>query len=278
MMQGIFITDDDGNLPYSGVDIENNVVLGGNWTSIGVSHSSDATVVNNYVTALNMLNATTGTTQLSEISVNHVAAATMTGNHASAYLFGSLDDSYFSGNVVAAPIAKDQAIQSTADGYMAQIHGQNLAVAMPGGGQLLVGTDGADSLVGGSGDDTMIGGAGADTIVAGSGADHMVGGDGADVFVFNSISESTLSNPDTIADFTHAEADLVDLSGIDAKTGGSDDAFTIVKYFTKHAGELRIDFNTDHVEIRGDVNGDGIADFQINVNTTRVLTASDFIL
>jgi Ca2+-binding RTX toxin-like protein len=271
LMQGIFITDGDGNLPFSGVDIENNVVLGGNWNSIEVSHATDAKLVNNYATALNVINSATGTPMLSQVVLQNVDTVTMTGNHASVYVYGGMGDTYFSGNTLSTAIGSDQAVQATADHLLSQIQGQNLSAAQTGTpGQIIFGTDAADSLVGTSANDTEFGGAGNDTLKGGSGADHLVGGDGADVFLFQSTSGSTVAAPDTIADFSHAEGDLIDLSGI-SKT------FSIVKYFDKHPNELTITFNVDHQEIRGDVNGDGIVDFQINVDSGKTLLSSDFI-
>ena len=68
------------------------------------------------------------------------------------------------------------------------------------GNDVLDGGDGNDVLYGEGGDDVLIGGAGNDTL-------H--GGTGADTFVFNS-----LDGTDTVKDFSFAEGDKLDITGI----------------------------------------------------------------
>jgi Ca2+-binding RTX toxin-like protein len=85
-------------------------------------------------------------------------------------------------------------------------------------------TDGKIHLEGGAGSDTLIGGAGNDTISGGAGADNLTGGGGRDTFVYNSVSDSTGSQFDTIHGFDF-KLDHIQLTfavaGIDAavKTG-----------------------------------------------------------
>jgi Ca2+-binding RTX toxin-like protein len=82
-----------------------------------------------------------------------------------------------------------------------------------------LGGPGNDVLRGGSGDDRLLGGTGEDVLVGGLGqrrADR--GGADADRFVYNSVQESPLgaANRDRINDFSSAQGDRIDLSGIDA--------------------------------------------------------------
>ncbi|HTQ15239.1 MAG TPA: hypothetical protein VMH86_15310 [Rhizomicrobium sp.] len=137
-----------------------------------------------------------------------------------------------------------------------------------------------DVLTGDSGNNTLIGGAGNDVLTGGLGSDTLYGGLGADHFVFTSIADSAGGAADKIMDFSHADGDVIDLSAIDAITGGSDDAFTLVSGgFTHHAGQLIVlNVGTDTYSVRGDVNGDGVADFFITVHSSTALVASDFIL
>jgi len=156
-----------------------------------------------------------------------------------------------------------------------------------GGADTLTGGDGADSLSGGSYSDSLVGGAGADTInggtgtdvlYGGSGADNLYGGTSADRFVFRSTSDSPTSARDSIRDFSHSQGDKIDLSGIDAKTTvAGDQAFTLVSSFTKVAGQLTVGAEGDHLVVAGDVTGDGVADFAINVYTTLKPSGADFI-
>lgn len=149
------------------------------------------------------------------------------------------------------------------------------------GDDLVQGLKGDDFLGGGQGDDTLIGGKGNDTLHGGVGADRLIGGAGADVFSFGSITDSTIhaDGRDSIADFHHAQGDLVDLSQIDADvTADGDQAFTLVSQFSGHAGELVLAQTAFGYNVEGDVDGDGHADFLIAVHTTDALGAGDFVL
>jgi Ca2+-binding RTX toxin-like protein len=133
----------------------------------------------------------------------------------------------------------------------------------------------------GSGNDVLDGGAGNDTLVGGSAADTLTGGTGADTFVYDAIGDSLPSAPDTIADFSHADGDKIDLHAIDADTTQSgNQAFHLGGgSFTDNPGEL-IQFSDGHGDtvVAGDVNGDGVADFEIVLAHAPVLVAGDFVL
>jgi serralysin len=136
------------------------------------------------------------------------------------------------------------------------------------GDDILDGVFDDDVLFGGAGNDTLLGGDGDDLLIGGAGNNIYVGGYGADVFRFTSLGVK-----DTIKDFTRG-VDKIDLSQLDAKTGGAVDPFKWLGdgAFTKTAGELhtvRID-GLNYLE--GDVNGDGIADFSIQTNNKIVIT------
>lgn len=150
----------------------------------------------------------------------------------------------------------------------------------------LYGLNGADTLNGGGGDDFLYGGAGNDVVRGGDGADVLKGDSGNDRFDWNSVSEAGLgAGRDQALDFTH-NADKLDVSSIDANANtGTDDAFTYIgtAAFSGTAGQLRAqvvhDASGDYTIVQGDVNGDGVADFEIAlVGYTASLPASDFIL
>ena len=104
---------------------------------------------------------------------------------------------------------------------------------------------------------------------------------GADVFVFASLADSgtTKATRDLIVDFVQGE-DTFDLSGIDAVTGGGDDAFTFIGTgaFSGTAGELRAVALGPNTLVSADVNGDAAADFTVLVTGNHVLLGSDFVL
>ena len=145
------------------------------------------------------------------------------------------------------------------------------------------GNMGRNTLSGGAGADTLSGGQGNDHLIGGTGADRLIGGAGADVFVFQTLRDSTViaAGRDTIVDFRSAQGDKIDLSDLDANTGiAGDQAFSLIGTgsFTGTAGELRLATSALKTVVLGDVDGDGAADFAIQVNTTAALSAADFIL
>ena len=151
------------------------------------------------------------------------------------------------------------------------------------------GQNGSDALLGGLGADLLYGGLGADTLTGGAGADGFVGDLGRDVlrsnldttqdvFVFNATAESTVGlSHDVIAGY-EAGIDLIDLSAIDADinlAGHQDLVFTGTTP-TSHAVWYRL--RGADLVVRADVNGDGLADFEVLIKVAGALTADDFLL
>lgn len=123
---------------------------------------------------------------------------------------------------------------------------------------------------------TLSGGDGSDTLIGGTGQDTLTGGAGTDIFKFTQLLDSAVKTPDKITDFVSG-TDKVDLSGIDANSlVASDQAFTFIgsAAFSKVAGQLRFASGV----LTGDTNGDGVADFQINMTGVSVLLVSDIVL
>ncbi|WP_435257285.1 calcium-binding protein [Thioclava sp. FR2] len=157
-----------------------------------------------------------------------------------------------------------------------------------GGNDFLLGEDGNDTIWagqgndfvgGGAGDDVMYatngvnriyGGVGNDTIHAGLGRDVMTGSPGADVFVFSDLATIGIgTGRDVITDFTPGsdKIDLRDLdqtfNGVAGLIGGGHSSF----YFFAPAGLLI-----------GDQDGDGVADWVIQLIGSPMVTATDFLL
>jgi Ca2+-binding RTX toxin-like protein len=152
--------------------------------------------------------------------------------------------------------------------------GSSTANRIEGGG-------GADKIDGGAANDVIIGGDGNDRLTGSAGADQLWGGTGTDLFVFGGIGHSTVANQDTIFDFSHADGDKIDLSVIDANsTLKGNSAFTLVSAFSGQVGQLVAQFDVVSASyaVGGDVNGDGIADFAVQVFSNTPLIAADFIL
>ena len=146
----------------------------------------------------------------------------------------------------------------------------------------LIGFSGSDVLNGSGGDDTLWGGQGNDTLNGGTGHDTMLGGLDTDTFVFtNSADSAAGTGRDSIGDFEHA-IDKIELFTIDAMSGTiENDAFIFIgaAAFGQIAGELRVTAAAPGVQIvEADLDGDGVADFEIAVTASATLTAADFIL
>ncbi|SFK69470.1 M10 family metallopeptidase C-terminal domain-containing protein, partial [Caulobacter sp. UNC279MFTsu5.1] len=139
----------------------------------------------------------------------------------------------------------------------------------------------ADTLVGAGGNDILYGLDGNDILTGAGGADFMLGGAGADTFVYTSAGESSPFATDLIFDFSSAQGDKLDLSGIDANSGtAANDAFSVVTAFSGVAGQVTIAAPdaSGYYHVSGDVNGDGVADFVIALNVTGTLTSADILL
>lgn len=152
------------------------------------------------------------------------------------------------------------------------LHGNNDDDALFGG-------SGNDSLDGGSSDDTAFGGQGNDTLMGSTGQDQLTGGTGADRFVFQSLSLSTLTDPDRITDFARG-SDRIDLSIIDANgliAGSPLFAFIGAAAFTA-PGQVRFVDLGANVRVEVNVVGPTGADMIINVAAPGTLTGADFFL
>lgn len=140
------------------------------------------------------------------------------------------------------------------------------------------GNDTANVLIGNDGKNEFDGGKGNDVLIGGGGEDQLTGGAGADIFRFLTLSDSVVgSHRDTIEDFK-AGTDRIDLTAIDAIAGtASNDAFTFISTgFTHLAGQVRFDA-VKHI-LSGDVNGDGLADFEIALAGVSHLGVDSLIL
>jgi Ca2+-binding RTX toxin-like protein len=157
-----------------------------------------------------------------------------------------------------------------------------------GGKDRLTGGTGNDLVVGGDGNDVISGGSGNDLLIGSAGGDIQTGGLGRDRFDFNFLSESgrDYATRDRITDFQHGRdrLDLISLDANGAATGNNAFLWKGTAAFSRRAGELHaVKINhtgtaNDKTIVEGDVNGDGRADFQIELKGLIALTAADFVL
>jgi Ca2+-binding RTX toxin-like protein len=129
---------------------------------------------------------------------------------------------------------------------------------------VIIGNIGPDVLRGHGGDDRMDGGLGKDT---------MIGGPGRDTFAFNSATETGTTTPDVITDFNLGK-DKIDVSNMLP----SQFSFIGNQAFHATAGELRYEVTQTGILVQGDLDGNGAADFAIELQGISRIGVGDFIL
>jgi len=152
----------------------------------------------------------------------------------------------------------------------------------------LSGLAGNDTLFGLAGNDKLYGGTGADTLTGGAGTDRLYGGSDSyrDLFDFNSITEAKVGSSyrDKVYNFKSGTDDI-DLKTIDANQNLSgDQAF---KFSTKTAtansvwyvkADIDSDGLQDDIIVKGDINGNTTAEFELGVVGVTSIAAGDFVL
>ncbi len=148
--------------------------------------------------------------------------------------------------------------------------------------------DGADDVFAGSGNDTIFGGAGDDFVLdggagndiiqggdgndgirGGTGADRLTGGAGFDVFRYWEGDSTLGANRDTILDFNVNE-DMLQIY-----LGGNGN-FVGTGNFTGNAGDFRYVNSGAFTIVKGDLDGNKVADMEIILRGTLTLTADNF--
>lgn len=144
---------------------------------------------------------------------------------------------------------------------------------------LIYGDAGNDLLLGENGNDSLYGGAGADTLNGGLGTDVLAGGSDTlrDVFVFAFATESGMGpGRDLVANFKSG-TDKLDFADFDADSVTAGDQSLAFNGSVAAAHKLwTVDIGADLL-LRGDVTGDGVADFEIQIKAINSLQVTDFI-
>ena len=136
-------------------------------------------------------------------------------------------------------------------------------------------------LNGGNGNDKIYAGNGADRLVGGLGTDHLyAGNDGVrDTLVFNSINDSKVGSAvrDKVYAFDSGE-DVLDLSSIDANLSTSGNNAFAFTGTVAAANSVWYTVSGISTLVRADNNGDGVADFEIDLVNSGAINGSDIIL
>jgi Ca2+-binding RTX toxin-like protein len=147
------------------------------------------------------------------------------------------------------------------------------------GSDYLDGGEMNDRLFGGSGDDRLVGGAGDDILAGGVGIDKLTGSSGKDIFVFTDTELGTTKRGahDVITDFQQG-TDKIDISAL--FDGGSYGGLKAGALSGRPADAYKVGFysETGKTWLEGDTNGDGAADFVIELTGAYKLTGTDFLV
>ena len=150
------------------------------------------------------------------------------------------------------------------------------------GNDQLHGDSRTDRLYGEEGNDTLWGGDGDDVVNGGIGTDVLFGGAGADTFYFNRAVEMGLApgTVDRIEDFEFG-IDRIALGAIDADTIHNGNNVFRLSTTTLHDGKpgsLRVEIVNGDTFVMGDLNGDSVSDFSIQILGIHALSVDDFLL
>lgn len=245
-VQGVFMNDEVGNLPFINVQITGNLMVGGMYNGIRVANASGLTLSDNVVVGFpdrpsgiqvdkgsdvvltgnssTYINVSPVVGAVKGVTLFNNAITTLSQDNGAGLLQAWLVKHPFGLNVVGDDLS-DRLLGGLSRDTLNGGAGDDL-IAGDGGDDYLRGGDGSDSLAGGdgfddlngnAGDDTLAGGAGADWVVGGKDNDFLFGDAGADL-VYGNLGADTLSGGD--------DADVVrGGQGNDVLLGGSGDDF-----------------------------------------------------
>ena len=139
----------------------------------------------------------------------------------------------------------------------------------------ITGTKRSDIITGNVLANTLNGGKGKDSLEGGLGADLLIGGKGRDRYIYTDAAESTPEQRDSV--FWLRKNDRFDFTAFDGDitTDGQQKLSFIGKNsFSGFAGELRATRSV----LEADLNGDGLADFAVNLLGNSGITSRNFVL
>jgi Ca2+-binding RTX toxin-like protein len=191
-MQGIFMRDEAGTLPYKNVTITNNLLVGTGYQGISISHGENLNITGNELVSYD------GKTNVTWILIKNASGVVSKDNSAIKFGFDNVSGLEQSGDVVNG---------SVSDNGAAALHGRTgggdvvVEVPLPNtpeaplpseparpdpGAAPVTGVGDFGSVItGNAGNNVLVGGDGNDTIIDGGGADTMYGGAGDDTYFVN---------------------------------------------------------------------------------------------
>ncbi|WP_292960603.1 right-handed parallel beta-helix repeat-containing protein [Novosphingobium sp. UBA1939] len=218
-IQGIFVRDQVGSLPYQNVTVTGNVVVGGLGNGIALDHIAGGTVNGNLVAGLGDSTSWLRVQNSSDVTVSDNSATTYNMDDASNTHVLSHDNAQlapiYDGGVAFAEkygdhiaslipggwLTADDLVSATSAQYAAKL------AALPPV-TIIAGTDGNDRLtVTNIGDCEVQGGAGNDTLTGGLGHNTLVGGIGDDTYYVKGAGDVVVEGVDGGNDAVYASID-----------------------------------------------------------------------
>jgi Ca2+-binding RTX toxin-like protein len=256
------LTDGTDTINESGVGTADSIVIQGNGAALSTldfTDSSTTAATGNLVIAYNGQQITVtshfvGTTGVVE-TLSFSGGATYGG-----YSLGSgsytlsIDDS----GTRAAAVGVNTILGGSSNADTMTGDTGNDLIFGGGGADTISGGNGTNLLVGDAGNDGITGGTGSDWLIGGAGTDTLTGGTGADYFVFLATTDGT----DTIADFTTAQGDKINIL-VSAFGGGLTTGTDPTTVFGSSASNTfgsaseRFHYNTSTGQLLYDADGTG---------------------
>ena len=219
VIQGVFIQDETGVLPYQNVTVTNNDVIGELYNGIAVRGANDVTISGNTVDAYSDMTSWIRVDNSTSVSLtNNTSASLQMTNDSGVIQSGQTTLAYASdlgASVISQWLASHAAGNLT--GASQTLSPPNpvsvtssVSIKMPSTSLhlTLTGTGDIDAIANGMNGATITGNTGDNTITAGSSNDTLTGGGGNDTFVMPMYCGS-----DTITDFgANGAHDVLDLS------------------------------------------------------------------
>ena len=246
--QGIFLRDENGNMPYSDVTITGNVVIGGLGNGIAVSHVDGGSITGNTVLAYNGTKSWVRVQKSTDFDVSDNSAMRfLEADNAASVSFSNnteLDPIYDGGTEIIGSMSEylDSILPSQVDRGDVTINGfiapeadlivddlDNLddatTISRPGGIVELIpdlvaelvdpvtvaGTSGRDRLYASEDSDSIVEGGAGNDILTGGGAfnSHLVGGTGDDTYYVNGTGVSVIEEADGGKDTVYTSVDYM---------------------------------------------------------------------